>query len=246
MEKNIQPSLIEQENRNKLIELFENRPIPKEQILENLEVFIRPQRYYEILTMFQLYEKIVEVPGTIMEFGVRWGRHLSMFNAFRGYLEPFNFYRKIIGFDTFEGFLEPSEKDGESQRVFKGAMAVSDGYEDFLKNLLALHEKETPLSHIEKCELYKGDAPLELKKYLINNPETIVALAYFDMDVYKPTKECLELLKPHLVKGSIIAFDELLHPQFPGETRALMECFELSELRLQKFSNSPYPTFFVC
>ena len=56
---------------------------------------------------------------------------------------------------------------------------------------MELHEKETPLSHIKKCELYKGNAPEQLSQYLSENPETIVALAYFDMDVYKPTKECL-------------------------------------------------------
>ena len=80
---------------------------------------------------------------------------------------------------------------------------------------------------------------------MIDNPETVVALAYFDMDVYKPTKECLELLKPHLTKGSIIAFDELLHPQFPGETRALKDTFNISDIYLQKLPNSPYPAFFV-
>lgn len=245
MENNIQPSTIEQESREKLINMFENRPIPQNQILENLEVFMRPQRFYEILSLFELYRKVVNIPGTIMEFGVRWGRHISMFNAFRGYLEPYNFYRKIVGFDTFEGFLDPSEEDGDSCRIFKGAMAVASNYEIYLDEIMKLHERETPLAHIKKCELYKGDAPVELSKFLIDNPETVVALAYFDMDVYKPTKECLELLKPHLTKGSIIAFDELLHPQFPGETRALKDTFNISDIYLQKLPNSPYPAFFV-
>ena len=245
MGKKIQPSVAEQETREMLIDLFESRPIPKDQILENLEVFMRPQRFYEILSLFSLYQNIIDVPGAVMEFGVRWGRHISMFNAFRGYLEPYNFYRKIVGFDTFEGFLDPSEEDGSSERVFRGAMAVSFNYEKYLERVLELHEKETPISHIKKCELYKGDAPVQLAKYLSENPETVVALAYFDMDVYKPTKECLELLKPHLTKGSIIAFDELLHPQFPGETKALTDCFDLSKIKLQKLPNSPYPTFFV-
>ena len=245
MEKNIQPSAVEQESRKMLINLFENCPIPKDQILENLEVFMRPQRFYEVLSLFSLYQKIIDIPGAVMEFGVRWGRHISMFNAFRGYLEPYNFYRKIVGFDTFEGFLEPSEEDVSSSRVFKGAMAVSDNYEKYLESVLELHEKETPLSHIKKCELYKGNAPEQLSQYLSENPETIVALAYFDMDVYKPTKECLDILKPYLTRGSIIAFDELLHPQFPGETKALKDCFDLAEIKLQKLPNSPYPTFFV-
>ncbi len=241
---NIQPSIKEQDNRKRLIQMFLERPIPDDQILDHLEVFMRPQRFYEILALYELYEKILETPGSVMEFGVRWGRHLSMFNAFRAYLEPYNFYRKIVGFDTFEGFLDPSEEDGKSSRVHKGAMAVSAGYDRYLDNILMLHEAETPLSHIKKCELRKGDAPQALKAYFDDFPETIVALAYFDMDVYKPTKECLEILKPHLTKGSIIAFDELLHPQFPGESLALKEVFNISECKLQKIKGSPYPTFF--
>ena len=39
-----------------------------------------------------------------MEFGVRWGQNLITLNNLRGIYEPFNHSRKIIGFDTFEGF----------------------------------------------------------------------------------------------------------------------------------------------
>lgn len=245
MEKRIIPSNLEDECRRKMIDLFRTKPIPDDQILENLELYMRPQRISEIIVLYELYKKIVDVPGFIMEFGVRWGRHLSTFNALRSFLEPFNFYRRIIGFDTFEGFLEPSKQDGASERVFKGAMTVSKNYEDYLQELMRLHELETPLSHIPKIELHKGDAASELSRYLEATPEAIIALAYFDMDVYKPTKECLKLIKKHLVKGSIIAFDELIHPQFPGETVALIEEFDLYNCKLRKINGSPYPCY-IC
>ena len=41
------------------------------------------------------------------------------------------------------------------------------------------------------------------------------------MDVYKPTKYVINHIKKRLFKGSIIVFDELNHPVFPGETLAL-------------------------
>ena len=41
-------------------------------------------------------------------------------------------------------------------------------------------------------ELVKGDAPVELEAYLRAHPETIVAPAYFDLDLYEPTRKCLE------------------------------------------------------
>ncbi|PIS15725.1 crotonobetainyl-CoA--carnitine CoA-transferase, partial [Candidatus Roizmanbacteria bacterium CG09_land_8_20_14_0_10_41_9] len=173
----------------------------------------------------------------------RWGRHLSVFSALRATYEPYNFYRKILGFDTFTGFLDPSDKNGNSDRVYKGSMSVSENYEKHLNNVLSLHEAEAPLSHIKRSYLFKGDAPAELKKYLKDNPETIIALAYFDMDVYDPTKKCLELIKPYLVKGSVIAFDELMHPEFPGESQALKEVFNINQHKIERFPTSPYPVY---
>lgn len=96
------------------------------------------------------------------------------------------------------------------------------------------HHNESPLNHIQKNELRKGDAVLEFKKYLEEHPETIVSFAYFDFDIYQPTKECLKLLLPLMPKGAVIGFDELLDPQFPGETIALKEIMALREYKLYK------------
>lgn len=241
----VRPSTHEQHTRQQLLELFENTPIPRELILENLELYMRPQRISEILVLQQLYSKILDVQGIIIEFGVRWGRHLSVFSAFRAMYEPYNFYRMILGFDTFTGFLEPGPQDGTSDRVHVGSMSVSEDYEQYLAQVLALHEAEAPLSHIKRTELVKGDAPVELAKYLKNNPQTIIALAYFDMDVYKPTKGCLDLILPFLTKGSVLAFDELTHPEFPGETVALKEVMDITQHRIQRFPMAPYPSFIV-
>ena len=106
-----------------------------------------------------------------------------------------------------------------------GHLKVTDNYCQYLDKVMQLHEQDNPLSHIQKYELVQGDATETLIKYLTDNKETIVALAYFDFDIYSPTKICLEAIKPRLVKGSILAFDELNDPDSPGETLALMETF---------------------
>ena len=61
--------------------------------------------------MQRIYAEIVPVHGVIMEFGVRWGQNLALFSNLRGIHEPFNYNRRIIGFDTFEGFPAISGKD---------------------------------------------------------------------------------------------------------------------------------------
>jgi hypothetical protein len=173
----------------------------------------------------------------IMEFGVRWGQNLVTLNNLRGIYEPYNHSRKIIGFDTFSGFPSVHKNDGSHSIIEKGAFSVSQDYEKYLQSVLSYHELECPLSHVKKNTLVKGDASVELEKYLSQHPETIIAFAYFDFDIYEPTKKCLELIKPYLTKGSIIGFDELNDPQFPGETVAVREVLGTQNV---KISRSPY------
>ena len=90
----------------------------------------------------------------------------------------------------------------------------------------------------------KGDAIKEVPKYLKNNPHTIISLAFFDFDIYEPTKKVLEYIKPRLVKGSIIAFDELNDPDAPGETLALMETIGLNNVELKKFPYASRVSYF--
>ena len=111
--------------------------------------------------------------------------------------------------------------------------------------MLDYHENESPISHIKKYELVEGDAIVTLKKYLRQNPHTIIALAWFDFDIYKPTKKCLELIQPHLIKGSVIGFDQLNYDVFKGETIALKETLDVSNLKLQRSPNSGHSSYFI-
>jgi hypothetical protein len=142
-----------------------------------------------------------------------------------------------VGFDTFAGFPSVHEKDGESNIAAVGAYSVSKGYEQYLSKVLDYHEQESPISHIQKYQLIQGDASIMLAKYLEDNPETIVAFAYFDMDLYEPTKKCLEMIRAHLTKGSVIGFDQLNLSHHPGETLAVKEALGLDKYRITR---SPY------
>jgi len=222
------------QNRNSLNQLFEKCPIPKNERLTNSGLFVKRQDLTKQLFFNDLYSKILGVHGVIMEFGVRWGQNLVTLNNLRGIHEPFNHSRKIIGFDTFSGFENVDEKDGNHEIIKKGAFSVTENYENYLEDILNYHEKECPLSHIKKNTLIKGDATIMLERYLSEHPETIIAFAFFDFDVYEPTKKCLELIKPYLTKGSIIGFDELNDPQFPGETVALRETLGLNNVAIKR------------
>jgi hypothetical protein len=111
--------------------------------------------------------------------------------------------------------------------------------------LLSLKETQSPISNVKKFELIPGDAATTFEQYLQKHPETIVAFAYFDMDLYEPTKQCLKLLMKHVTKGSVIGFDELNMSQFPGETVALQEALGTNKVRLQRSILSHAESFFV-
>lgn len=233
----------EDERRSQFLNLFKEWSVPDNEFFLNLGLFLTPQTLSRILFMDYLYKQNIEIQGVVMEFGCRWGQNLSLFMALRGIYEPFNRLRRIIGFDTFEGFNSVDSKDHASLK--KGDYSVSKGYEEFLKKVLSFQEKESPLSHIEKFEIVKGDASEKIEEYLKMHPETIISLAYFDMDLYKPTLECLIAIKDRLTKGSVLGFDELNDPLCPGETEALREVFGMSGQRIKRFPFNSRTSYMV-
>lgn len=231
--------------REQLIQHFRKCPIGDDQILSNLGLFLNSKNLSRILFMDHLYRQIVDLQGIIVEFGVRWGQNLALFSALRGIYEPFNRHRKIVGFDTFTGFPSISENDGKSDMMKKGELSVSKDYVNYLSKILELQEKDNPLAHIKKFDLCLGDVTVEIDKFLKKSPETIISLAYFDFDLYEPTKKCLEAIKPYLTKGSILGFDELNDPDSPGETKALREAFGLGNISLKRYRYASRVSYFI-
>ncbi|MGQ4809215.1 hypothetical protein NKDENANG_02630 [Candidatus Entotheonellaceae bacterium PAL068K] len=213
---------------------FKSSPLPDDEILANLGLFLTSKALSRILFFYEVYRKVVFTHGIVVEFGVRWGQTLSVLSALRGIFEPFNRHRKIVGFDTFAGLKGTSDKDGTLFQSQDGSFAVSPGYENYLSEVLSLQEQLNPISHLQKYELIKGDAVETVPRYLEQHPETIVSLAIFDFDIYTPTKATLEAIKPHLCKGSLLIFDELCDDLLPGETIALREVFGLNQVKIQR------------
>jgi hypothetical protein len=218
----------------RFVEMLKRAPLPEDELLANLGLFLSSKSLSRILFFHEIYRKILGTHGVVMEFGVRWGQTLSLLSALRGIFEPFNRHRKIIGFDTFAGFKGMSEKDGKLCKTVDGSFSVSDNYEQYLADVLALQEALNPMSHLKRFELVQGDAMETIPAYLERHPETLVSLAIFDFDIYQPTKAALEAVKPHLFKGSVLVFDELADDIFPGETIALREVFNLADLKVER------------
>ncbi len=217
--------------REKILEMLKNAPLPSEELLGHLVMFQDRRIISRILYANEIYQQMIKVHGSIFEFGVRYGQNLTLLSSLRGVYEPLNANRKIVGFDTFEGFPHV-DVTHDTTHWKNGDYAVPANYEVFLDQLMALHEAIGPLENLRRFELVKGDATITLRQYLDDHPETIISLAYFDLDLYKATKECLEMILPYLANGAVIAFDEINMAEFPGETVAFREVLGTSRYRL--------------
>lgn len=241
----VRGSEAEQSARERIRQMYHEHPLPNDEVLTNIGLFMRATQVAKVLYLDELYQQIEQLPGVIFEFGVWWGANLALFQSLRSVREPYNWTRKIVGFDTFAGYPEPTATDGDSVHAVAGGYRVTENYKDYLTGLLRAHEQDNVMGHMQKFALVEGNVEDTLPAYLADNPQTIISLAYFDLALYAPTKFCLAQIQPYLVQGSIIAMDELNSPDFPGETQAFREELGLSRYRVQRSKYLPDRSYFI-
>ena len=143
-----------------------------------------------------------------LEFGTWKGESSNFFSKY---------LKKLYTFDSFEGLSED----------WKGTY-FSRGHFNLNKKIPKLNSNVEPI-------VGWVDDTLEgfLKKH---NPK--INFVHLDLDTYTPTKYVLEKLKPYLVKGSIILFDELYgHMGWKeGEYKSLNEVFKEEDYEYNAFN----------
>jgi hypothetical protein len=226
--------------RKQLERLFVSSPLPPEDLLFNLGMFIRSSLLVKFIVMNDLYERITGIPGAIVEFGTWWGQNLVLFENLRAIHEPFNKQRTIVGFDTFSGYTAASAQDKDSRVWEEHSYSTPKGYRDYLAKLLEVHEGNNVLGHVRnRHQLVEGDVEKTAPAYFEEHPGIVVALAYFDMGLYRPTRAALAAIKPHLLPGSVILLDELTWAESPGEAIAFKEAFGGSAYLIEKSRHYP-------
>ena len=166
------------------------------EILKSPFNYLPRQTVTSMLTRIDLFRMIEKINGSIVECGTHRCNSTFLYYHLSSIIEPYNYNRKIIGFDTFEGIKNLSKKDKK-----KGLKKFSDSNYDLYIKLAKIHDKNRSVSHIEKMELIKGDAKKTIPKYLKQNPQLIIALLYLDFSSYVPTKIALKHLLPLVPKG---------------------------------------------
>ncbi len=233
--------------RKNLMNLFQNRPLPDEHLLTNMGLYMRSSALAKLFFLDEMYQKILDIPGKIMIFGLWWGQDAIVMENLRAIHEPYNHARRLVGFDTFRGYPDSAigEADKRSDVIKDGGYAVSENYYDYLCALAQYHEDENAMYNIKKMQFVQGDVMETVPRYFAEHPETIVSLAYFDMALYEPTKLCLEYVLKNCVKGSVIVMDELNDADYPGETKALKELAPLNQLQIKRSAILPDRSYWI-
>ncbi len=210
--------------------------------LQNFIKYVRRQDVTKLLARYEIFKKVLHTKGSVVECGVFKGAGLMSWALFSDMLEPVNLTRRIYGFDTFEGFPNVSEKDKNLLRNPGTGDLKAEVYDE-LGELINAYDKNRFLGHISKVNLVKGDVAKTIPEFIDKNQHLMVSLLFLDMDLYEPTKVAIEYFVPRMPKGSIIAFDELDNPIWPGETLALLETLGINKLELKRLDFDPYISY---
>ena len=195
---------------------------------------------YDLWINYFSLKKIIKnnVKGDIVECGVWKGISLVFFQKIIEFYEIED--KKIFGFDTFEGFPEPGQKDITTENAsmkerYEKAKIKADSsnwnycsLEDVEKNFL---NSQTETKNLELIKGKVENTLLDLKN--IPNEISILKL---DTCLYEGTKTELEILFPKLQKGGILIVDN--YNNFYGVRDAVHEYFEKKNynLNLDKLS----------
>lgn len=156
--------------------------------------------------LFYLYQSIVnslELQGDIVELGVYKGGSCKFMCEIFSALRPQS-TKQIFAFDTFEGHAHISSHDGARHKLghFK-----TDGIESvarYVSNTRAL--------------FIQGDASETFPEWIKIGKQ--ISFAHIDMDVYRPTADCLPFVYDRLVRGGSILLDDYGFISCPGAKKA--------------------------
>lgn len=218
----------QQLGRAAIARLYRNSPLPEADMLFNLGLYARSGLLVKFLVMADLYQRFQHIPGLLCEFGTWYGQNLILLENLRAIYEPFNKQRRIVGFDTFEGYREGGYAG-------KGIYSTGKKYIGYLQRLLRAHQQANVYGHLKADhELIGGDVTKTAPAYFAAHPEVTVAFAYFDIGPYIATFETMLAIRDRLVPGSILLLDEFTLADTPGEAMAFLEVFKKVPYKITK------------
>jgi hypothetical protein len=225
-----------------LAALYDSAPGTTQEKLAAFMKFMSRQDLSLLLARYEVFKHVADVKGSILECGVYHGNGLMTWALLSAALEPTNYNRRIIGFDTFAGNQGESARDritssAASQGLQQTAYAVDSEAE--LRRCIQIFDDNRFLSHIPKVELVRGDVVETAPKYLEANPHLVVSLLSLSMNLFEPMAAAMRTFLPRMPRGAVIAIHTLNEGIYPGATLALLEELGLREASVRSHAFAP-------
>jgi len=223
--------------------LVQESGMNSQDVIENFMLFYRRVNFSKFLTHVELFKKTIDIPGSIVECGVFKGSSFLTFLKMADVYCPGDTLKKLIGFDTFEGFPNLSEKDGKpnQERDLVVGGFDSKSFLPYLERAVEITQRDSMIPRFKRVELVKGDVNITIPEYVKRFPGLRISLLHLDLDIYEPTFLALKYLYPLVVPGGVVILDEYGMAGFPGESVAFDEYFKDDRPVLTKspFTSTP-------
>lgn len=196
-------------------------------------------RFTKLLARYELFKRVVDLPGDIVEGGVfkgagvlYWARLLQVFNPLSA--------RRVVGFDTFGGYPDSTSRDHDKragEHFLTDSNYTGGSPDEILRQASALG-----LSC--RVQLVQGDSTKTIPEYVRTNPGFRIAILNLDFDIFEPTAVALEELYPLVVPGGIIILDEYAGRGW-GESEAADAFFKNKHVEYHSIPWALSPTAFL-
>lgn len=182
--------------------------------------YLEKSEFKYVLWLYEIYKRIHEVPGHIVELGVAYGRNTIIFSHLMQ-MHNEQDIRKYIGFDTFDGYTD--------QTLATDKQLSSAAWKNI--SIEKIRQRISVAGDFKNYEFIKGDLNETLAEYLKQHPDFRAALLYVDCNAYQPALNGMNLMKEFMSPGGIICIDE---KRQGGETKALIQFCKENNLRFMK------------
>ena len=133
--------------------------IPTADVLESFAIYARRINITRFLAHYELYKMIQDLPGCIVECGVYQGNSLFAFAKFLEIFHSGDRIRHVIGFDSFQGLTDFTEKDGPmypNRSKIKGGWSAGD-FKDAFYELVDLYHEDMFVPQAKRIQIVEGN-----------------------------------------------------------------------------------------
>ena len=159
--------------------------------------------FNKMMKKAELYMKVKDLAGDILEFGVFKGAGMALFLNLKMMYEP-NSIMKVIGFDFFNSEALTNTLDGLNKSMMTAVLNRVDSKEistESVKKRLSVFKEDT-------YKLIEGEAVANSKQFYLDNTGARIKILYMDIDLGEPTYNILKILWNKVVKHGVVVFDE--------------------------------------